>query len=339
MREVWWYLALLCAGGSAPFAPAAWTAPQAAPPWSHGANDPAPEKGVEFHVADIDNVPDLHGDPARPGLVLLVGGNQFFVLPQLISIFERLHPELRGRIFYETLPPGILRRQIDAGGVITIGNLTLRVEPDVYEAGARVLHEMEKQGKVHDVVTYAANDLEIMVAAGNPKGVASLNDLGRADLRLAMPNPAWEGVASQIEACLRKAGGEPLYRAVYEEKVASGKAVLTEIHHRQTPMRIMSGQADAGVTWSSEVVFQRKIGNPIDGVPIPAGQNVTGLYAAGVLRTAPHSEAASAWVRFLGSPDAQRVYHQFGFRPVGHEGVGERPATDSAGASASGGGL
>jgi hypothetical protein len=75
-------------------------------------------------------------------LVLLIGGNQFFVLPQLISGFEAKHPELKGKIFYETLPPGILRKQIAAGGVVTLGNLTLAVKPDVYEAGARVLHDM-----------------------------------------------------------------------------------------------------------------------------------------------------------------------------------------------------
>ena len=42
-----------------------------------------------------------------------------------------------GHIFYETLPPGILRKQIAANDAITFGNLTIQVKPDVYEAGAR----------------------------------------------------------------------------------------------------------------------------------------------------------------------------------------------------------
>jgi molybdate-binding protein len=49
----------------------------------------------------------------------------------------------------------------------------------VYEAGARELREMEQHGQVKGVVQYATNDLEIMVPAGNPKGVQSLKDLGR----------------------------------------------------------------------------------------------------------------------------------------------------------------
>jgi Bacterial extracellular solute-binding protein len=161
---------------------------QKTPPWSKGANDPAMKKGYEFQVSDIDNVPDLHGNPADAELVLFIGGNQFFVLLQLIAGFEALHPELKGKIFYETLPPGILRRQIDAGGVVTLGNLTLSVRPDVYEALAQVLRTMQTQGQIENAVEYATNTLAIMVPASNPKHIASLNDLGRADVRLSMPN-------------------------------------------------------------------------------------------------------------------------------------------------------
>lgn len=289
---------------------------QTVPPWSKGANNPAAQKGYEFRVSDVDNVPDIHGNPTDARLVILIGGNQFFVLPQLITAFEQNHPELNGHIFYETLPPGILRKQIAADGVITLGNLTIQVKPDVYEAGARVLQGMEKDGEVNGVVDYATNDLEIMVPAGNPRAIHSLNDLARADLRLSMPNPQWEGVANQIADSLRKAGGDPLYQVVYQNKVKDGKTVLTEIHHRQTPMRIMSGQVDAGVTWASEVRFQQSIHNPIEGVAIPANLNTTATYAGCVLKNAPHPEIAAEWLAFLKSEQAQAIYHQFGFRSI-----------------------
>ncbi len=289
---------------------------QAAPPWSAGHNDPASAKGYVFPVDSIDNVPDLHGNPADARLVLFIGGNQFFVLPRLIAGFEAEHPELRGHIFYETLPPGILRRQMANENTLTLGNLTLQVTPDVYEAGARVVDAMARQGQVEQSVRYATNDLAIMVAAGNPKHIAGLKDLGQPSLRLSMPNPAWEGVSRQIAAALRKAGGEALYQSVYVSKVADGKTYLTHIHHRQTPMRIMQGESDAGVTWASEVRFQEMIHNPIAGVAIPAAQNSTAIYAAGVLKTAPHAAAARAWVQYLTSPQAQRMYHDYGFQSI-----------------------
>jgi ABC-type molybdate transport system substrate-binding protein len=289
---------------------------QATPPWSKGANDPALEKGYTFHVSDVDNVPDIHGNPVGAKLVIFIGGNQFFVLPQLLAAFEQQHPELEGHIFYETLPPGILRKQIAAHDTITLGNLTLQVKPDVYEAGARVLKEMEEANQVKGVVQYATNDLEIMIPAANPKHIQSLEDLGRADVALSMPNPAWEGVAKQIADSLRKAGGDSLYQAVYQDKVKNGKTVLTEIHHRQTPMRIMSGQVDAGVTWASEVRFQESIGNPIKGVLIPADLNTTATYAGGVMQDAPHPAMAAQWLAFLKTPQAQTIYRQYGFHAI-----------------------
>jgi len=179
---------------------------QVAPPWNGEANDPAQEKGYLFRVPDVDNVPDIHGNPSDAKLVIFIGGNQFFVLPQLISAFEKQHPEFQGHIFYETLPPGILRKQIAANDAITLGNLTIQVKPDVYEAGARVLKQMEQANRVKGVVRYATNDLEIMIPASNPKNIQSLKHLGRAAVSLSMPNPEWEEVANQIADSLRKAG-------------------------------------------------------------------------------------------------------------------------------------
>ena len=246
--------------------------------------------------------------------VIFIGGNQFFVLPQLVAAFERQHPELAGHIYYETLPPGILRRQIAAHDTLTLDNLTIQVKPDVYEAGVRAVRQMELNGKLSGVVQYATNDLEIMVPVGNPKHIESLKDLARPDIRLSMPNPQWEGVTNPTAASLRKAGGEKLYQAVYQNKVKNGQTILTEIHHRQTPMRIMSKQVDTGVTWASEVRFQESTGNPIQRVGIPANQNATAIYAGGVMKNAPHPTAAAQWLAFLKSPETQAAYHQHGFR-------------------------
>jgi ABC-type molybdate transport system substrate-binding protein len=289
---------------------------QATPPWSKGEGNPAADKGYEFQVPDIDNIADLHGNPDAARLVLFIGGNQFFVLPELVSAFLKQHPDLQSHIFYETLPPGILLKQIQSHNTITLGNFTFAIQPDVYEADFTVVADMEKRNLVEKPMAYATNILSIMISAGNPKQIHSLQDLGRTDVRLSMPNPQWEGIAKQIGDALRKAGGDSLFHSVYEAKVQDGSSYLTQIHHRQTAMRIMRGESDAGVTWSSEVRFQEKIGNPIYGIEIPGEQNFTAVYGAAVLRSAPHAEAARAWVAFLNSPEAQAVYKEYGFGPA-----------------------
>jgi ABC-type molybdate transport system substrate-binding protein len=296
---------------------------QTVPPWSKGLNNPATNPGFVFAVPDIDNVPDLHGNPVDAKLVLYVGGNQFFVMPKLIAGFEKLYPQLAGHIFYETLPPGVLRKQMDTGNTVTLGNLTIDAAPDVYEAGTSTLEELQKEDRVDQIVLYATNDLQIMVRSGNPKHIATLKDLARDDIRVAMPNPEFEGVAQQVLASLKKAGGVELANTVYQSRVATGGVFLTQIHHRQTPMRILRNESDAGVVWTSEVIFQRKIGNSAEGVMIPATQNTTATYAAGLLSNAPHRSAAIAWMSYLNSEEGQAAYHEFGFKPVlpnkGHE--------------------
>ena len=78
----------------------------------------------------------------------------------------------------------------------------------------------------------------------------------------------------------------------------------------------MLGKADAGVTWASEVRFQEKIGNPITGIQIPAAQNVTAIYAGGVMVNAPHPRVAAQWLEYLTTPEAQAIYREFGFKSI-----------------------
>jgi ABC-type molybdate transport system substrate-binding protein len=295
--------------------PAGALASGAQPPWA-GECPPTALSSYNFTVPAVDNVPDLHGDPLHAELVLFVGGNQFMVMSELVAAFVKHQPSLAGRIFYETLPPGILAQQMAHENALTIGCLTLQLQPDVYEAGALKVDALVKQGLAKDAVRYATNDLTLMVQKGNPLHIRGLKDLGRPGLRVAMPNPAWEGVARQIIASYRKVGGEGLVKNILQTKLQRGETLLTQIHHRQTPMWLMDGKADAGVTWRSEARYQEMIGNPIADVPIPSAENTVATYAAARLVKAAHPAAAIAWLQFLGSAEAHDVYARYGFQSV-----------------------
>jgi molybdate transport system substrate-binding protein len=130
-----------------------------------------------------------------------------------------------------------------------------------------------------------------------------------------MPNPEFEGVARQIEASLKKAGGEALATTVYKTKIADGTTILTHIHHRQTPLFLMQGRAQAGVTWQSEARFQEQVGNPISHVDIPSAQNTTAIYAGAAVKGAPHPDAARLWLSFIHSPTALSIFERYGFKP------------------------
>ncbi len=285
------------------------------PPWQHGDNNPVARRGLEFTVPEVDDLPDFHGDPFNAKLVVFLGGNYYFAMALLVKAFEAQHPELKGKLYYETIPPGLLVRQMKAGGTITVGNMTWTVKPDVFTAGKFKVAGLVKNGTLEpSVANFATNNLTIMVPKGNPAGVKSLADLGKPDTRLVMPNPAFEGIARQIQKSLVKVGGEALKATVYDTKVKDGSTILTHIHHRQSPLFLMQGLADAGVTWQSEARFMEQSGHLIDNVDIPDNQNTTAIYTAGVVKGAAHPKTAREWVNFLVSPTALKILERYGFK-------------------------
>lgn len=274
------------------------------PPW----NEP-PESKVQFTIPGIDNVPDLYGDINDPQLVIFFAGNQFMCVDSLLAAFKREYPQYQ-RIFVETLPPGILAKQM-AGGTITVGNMRISMAPDIYTAGKTAIGRMANL--FSGTATYAYNSLAIMVGKGNPKSIKGLKDLGRKDIRVSMPNPQWEGIGTLIEDAYIKAGGESLKKMIMETKVKDSTTYLTQIHHRQSPMRILYNQSDAAPVWYSEVYYQQLLNHPVELVRIPANENVTDSYTAGLLKAAPHAPAAKDFMNFLKSTTAKAIYKKYGF--------------------------
>ena len=274
------------------------------PPWNT-----APESKVMFTIPGVDNVPDLYGDINDPQLVIFFAGNQFMCIDDLLAAFRKAYPQYQ-RIFAETLPPGILAKQIE-GGSITIGNMRITLRPDVYTAGKCRIVQMTDL--FSDTAAYAYNKLAIMVQKGNPKKIKGLKDLGRKDIKVSMPNPAWEGIAKRIEEAYVKAGGEVLKNTIMQSKVKDSSTYLTQIHHRQTPMRILYHQSDAGPVWYSEAYYQQMIGHPVEVIAIPDKENITATYMAGLMKNAPHPEAAKDFMHFLQSETAKAIYRKYGF--------------------------
>lgn len=274
------------------------------PPW----NTP-PESAVNFTVPGIDNIPDLFGDIVDPQLVVFFAGNQFMVMDDLIAAFKAQHPAYQ-RIFVETLPPGILAKQIE-GGSITIGNMRITHLPDVYAAGKNRIDSMQQHFSRTEV--YAYNKLAIMVPKGNPKAVKSVQDLAKPNVKIAMPNPAWEGIGRQIVSVYKKLGGEALEKKIMQEKVADGSTYLTKIHHRESPMKILYQEVDAAPVWYSEVVYQSILKHPVELVEIPKDENIRATYMIAEMKNAPRAKAAKDFVDFMKSDQAKAIYKKYGF--------------------------
>jgi len=217
-----------------------------------------------------------------------------------------------------TLPPGLLLQAIKSGAWNYDGK-EYRGLPDVY-ASVNLGHliELKKNDLMESYMIYMHNELQVMVAKGNPKNIAGINDLVRSDVRTSMPNPVNEGI---MQFYVRKV----LERHGLWQQISGGKECVscettnnnwfTAVHHRETPDRIKGDKSDAGIVWKTEVLEALRHGANVDAVELPAEDSLRNevSYVVGVLKNAGHRDAGEAFLSFLRSPEGQEAYAKFGF--------------------------
>jgi hypothetical protein len=261
---------------------------------------------------------DLHGlEHARdPDLALFLAGNQFMAVPELLQAFRDLHPDIK-KIYCETLPPGLELRQILAGGAY-FRDRFIGAKADVYTSVSRdAMQTLIDAGLVapEGYFPYLGNSLAIMVARGNPKGVGGVADLGRDDLRVSQPYPEYENIAGHILNMYRAAGGEELARKIMDVKRQAGATLPTTVHHRETPERILAGQADAGPVWATEIMNTQSRGQALEGVDIPPelNQRDSIRYYACRLENGSNPSNAGKFLDFLKTEKALEIFLSYGF--------------------------
>lgn len=273
-----------------------------------------------YPVIPADREDDLHNlDVANSAdLVLFVAGNQFMVMDELLGAFQEEHRDVN-RIFYETLPPGLELKQILAGGAL-FRDKVIDVVPDVYASVTeKAMGRLEEVGLIAegDYFLYLHNRIVFMVPQDNPAGIASVADLGREEVRISQPNPEYEDIAYYIIDMYRQAGGESLVQRVMEEKRAEGTTILTVVHHRETPLRIVKGTVDVGPVWATEVIHAKQSNLSVD--MVEPGEDFDQRdrinYYICRLNTAAHPENADKFLAFIRTSRAQGIYEAHGFVP------------------------
>lgn len=258
------------------------------------------------------------GDSYKADLVMYLAGNQFMAMEELIQDFQKKNPDIK-TVYVETIPPGqILKDQILKQGQIN-GQKTAQ-NPDLYASvNLGHLKKLKGKGMMNDYMIYTHNQLELMVAKGNPKKIKGPKDLARDDIVQSHPNPITEGIFKFYGSQMLKDLG--LYSKVTGDKqckscwAIKGKTWFTQRHHRETPLRIEKGEADVGIVWSTEVKHAQAQGRKIDGVAIPAPYNMAHKvgYAIGMLKSGRNHYNAARYLAYLGTEDAQNIYKKYGF--------------------------
>lgn len=327
---------MLAVAGAMAVTPVA-AAESPAPPAAAAQSGPAAVAIPSHHDSDIKVYTPGHAaitgaaalaQMPRADLVLWLAGNQFFAMDDVVAAFQTQNPTLTVGLL--TLPPGLLLQAIKAGGV-SYDDQTVRIRPDIYASvNLGHLKELKRAGLMSRSSVYMHNELQIMVARGNPKTIRGIDDLVRADVRTSLPNPVNEGI---MQFYLRKV----LERHGLWQAIAAGQDCVacqttpnnwfTAVHHRETPQRIAAGQSDAGVVWRTEVLQALRTGAAVEAIDLPAQDSLRDevSYAIGRLDGSPHATAAQAWLDFIASKAAQDIYRGYGFVGASDDDLKPKP--------------
>jgi molybdate transport system substrate-binding protein len=143
---------------------------------------------------------------------------------------------------------------------------------------------------------FASNRLAIIAPKGNPKGLATLADLGREDLTVLLCGPEVPAGRYARQA-LAKAGVE--LRSASDEP--SVRAVVSKVG---------LGEADAGIVYRTDAASAR---NSVASLSIPDEHDVIGRYPIVALASGHEPATARAFVDFVLSARGQAILGSFGF--------------------------
>lgn len=143
---------------------------------------------------------------------------------------------------------------------------------------------------------FVTNQLEIVVPARNPGDVAGLDAFANPDLLI--------GLCAEEVPC-GEFGREALANAGVTASIDTNepdvRALLTKIE---------AGELDAGIVYVTDVLAA---GDTVEGVDIPADDNVIATYPLAALSDATSPEAADAFVEFVLSDEGQSILESYGF--------------------------
>ena len=77
--------------------------------------------------------------------------------------------------------------------------------------------------------------------------------------------------------------------------------------------KIEAGELDAGIVYVTDVL---SAGDAVEGIDIPAEDNVIATYPIAALTDAGNSEVAAAFVAFVLSDEGQEILTSYGFDPA-----------------------
>jgi sulfate/thiosulfate transport system substrate-binding protein len=233
---------------------------------------------------------------------------------ELIPAFNET-PEGKGVSFDQSYASsGEQSRAVEGGLPADVVEFSL--EPDItrlVDAGLvdENWNRNEHEGMVTDSVVV------FMVRKGNPKNVRSWDDLVTGDVEVLEPNPFTSGGAkwnimaawgAQIEQGKSEAEAKEYLARLFDNVPVLDKSA------RESLQTFSSGKGDVLLGYENEAILAQQQGEELDYV-VP-DETILIENPVAVVNETQNREKAEAFVDFLYTEEAQRIFAEKGYRPV-----------------------
>lgn len=203
--------------------------------------------------------------------------------------------------------------QLQYGGSSTLlASIQVAPQADLYvPADDSYVVLARTKGLIAEAMPVASMRPVLVVAKGNPKKVAGLDDVLRRDLRVSHANPEAAAIGKTTRDALKKAGTWEAF---------AKRIVVTKPTVNDVAADVQLGAADAGFVWD---ITLRQVPE-VERVPCPDLPAAT--LSACVVKASEHPTAALRFARYLAARDrGAKVFEAEGYTPVGGDPWEETP--------------
>ena len=248
-----------------------------------------------FLVAVVAALLTACGSGGGPSTTSLSGTASVFAAASLTDSFKALGTS------FQTAHPGTTLQLNFAGSPTLVTQIEQGASADVFaSADTTNMDKLKADGFTGGTSqVFAHNKLEIVVAAGNPKGITGLADLAKP------------GVIYITAAPTVPAGKYALQILASAGVKITPKSLETDV--KSVVSKIELGEADAGIVYVTDV---KAAGSKVTGVPIPDAVNVIATYPIVAVKSAKNPNLANAFIAYVLSADGQATLQSFGFLPA-----------------------
>jgi len=236
------------------------------------------------------------GDQTGGQLTVFAAASLTDAFTELAAEFEKQHPNVHVRLSFAGSQS--LRTQIQNGA-----------PADVFASANRShMDGLRDSRLVGDAADFVTNELVVVVPASNPARIESLADLPNAKrLVLADSNvPAGAYAERVLSGAARELGSD------FKARVMA-RVVSREMHVRHTLQKVVLGEADAALVYSTDAAAA---GDAVTVIGIPGEFNVRASYPIATVDRAPKPGLARRFVDFVSSETGQQTLERHGFRRV-----------------------